>query len=120
LHALARPRSPTRADKGFPRLYVNAGAVETLLDSAQDLAHIAKVDGVEVTLSVVDGMQYVFPLLAGRAAAADEAPQRQVVQGRLGASRKRRPVRTEPALHDSMELGSGRCTRWRVPAQAHT
>ena len=48
------------------------------------------------------------------------APHRQVVQGRLSASRKRRPVRTEPALHDSMELGSGRCTRWRVSAQAHT
>jgi len=47
---------------------------------------------VDVTLSVVDGMQHVFPFLAGRAAAADE----ELRQGRLSASRKRRPVRTEP------------------------
>jgi epsilon-lactone hydrolase len=85
--------NPLKADyKGFPRLYVNTGAVETLLDNAQDLAHIAKVDGVDVTLSVVDGMQHVFPFLAGRAAAADE----ELRQGRLSAWRKRRPVRTEP------------------------
>jgi hypothetical protein len=44
------------------------------------------------TLSVVDGMQHVFPFLAGRAAAADE----ELRQGCLSASRKRRPVRTEP------------------------
>ena len=85
--------NPLKADyKGFPRLYVNAGAGETLLDNAQDLAHIAKADGVDVTLSVVDGMQPVFPFFAGRAAAADE----ELHQGRLSASRKRHPVRTEP------------------------
>jgi acetyl esterase/lipase len=69
--------NPLKADsKGFPRLYVNAGAVEPLLDNAQDLAHIAKVDGVDITLSIVDGMQHVFPFLAGRAAAADEELRR--------------------------------------------
>jgi epsilon-lactone hydrolase len=65
--------NPLKADyKGFPRLYVNAGSVETLLDNAQDLARIAKAVGVDVTLSVVDGMQHVFPILAGRAAVADQ------------------------------------------------
>jgi len=99
----ARSQRPLRDDdskanllktdhKGFPRLYVAAGAVETLLDNARDLAHIAKSDGVDVTLSVVDGMQHVFPFLTGRAATVVE----ELRQGRLSASRKRRPVRTEP------------------------
>lgn len=65
--------NPLKASyKGFPRLYVNAGSAETLLDNAQDLARIARNDGVSVTLSVVDGMQHVFPFLAGRAAEADD------------------------------------------------
>lgn len=69
--------NPLKADfKDFPRLYVNAGSVETLLDNAQDLARIAKASGVNVTLSVVDGMQHVFPILAGRAAVADEELRR--------------------------------------------
>lgn len=57
---------------GFPRLYINAGSLETLLDNASDLAGIAKAAGVDVTLSVVDGMQHVFPFLAGRAVEADD------------------------------------------------
>jgi epsilon-lactone hydrolase len=69
--------NPLKADyKGFPRLYVTAGAVETLLDNAQDLARIAKADGVDVTLSVVPGMQHVFPVLAGRAREADDELRR--------------------------------------------
>lgn len=64
--------NPLKANyKGFPRLYVNAGGAETLLDNAQDLARIARGHGVDVTLSVVEGMQHVFPFLAGRAAEAD-------------------------------------------------
>ncbi|MBA9860097.1 alpha/beta hydrolase [Burkholderia contaminans] len=62
--------------RGFPRLYINAGSVETLLDNAQDLARIAKAAGVDVTLSVVDGMQHVFPFLAGRAPEADDELRR--------------------------------------------
>lgn len=50
--------------------------METLLDNAQDLARIAKAAGVSVTLSVVAGMQHVFPFLAGRAAAADDELRR--------------------------------------------
>lgn len=69
--------NPLKADfKGFPRLYINAGAVETLLDNATDLVSLAKAAGVDVTLSVVDGMQHVFPFLAGRAVEADEELRR--------------------------------------------
>ena len=65
--------NPLKANyKNFPRLYVNAGSKETLLDNAVDLAEIARGAGVDVTLSVVDGMQHVFPCLAGRAREADE------------------------------------------------
>ena len=72
--------NPLKADfKGFPRLYINAGSVETLLDNAQDLARIAQAAGVPVTLSVVEGMQHVFPCLAGRAPEAD-AELRRIAQ----------------------------------------
>jgi monoterpene epsilon-lactone hydrolase len=57
---------------GFPRLYINAGSAESLLDDAQRLHDRAKTAGVDVTLSVVDDMQHVFPFLAGRALEADQ------------------------------------------------
>jgi acetyl esterase/lipase len=69
--------NPLKADfKGFPRLYVTAGSAETLLDNATDLARIAKAAGVDVMLSVVDGMQHVYPFLAGRAPEADDELRR--------------------------------------------
>ncbi|MDX3741022.1 alpha/beta hydrolase [Pseudomonas sp.] len=69
--------NPLRADfNGFPRLYVNAGESETLLDNALDLERIAREAGVSVTLSVVPAMQHVFPFLAGRASEADEELRR--------------------------------------------
>lgn len=65
--------NPLYADfTGFPRLYVNAGSVEALVDNATRLAERARHAGVDVTLSVVDGMQHVFPFLAGRASVADD------------------------------------------------
>lgn len=65
--------NPLHADfAGFPRLYIDAGSSETLLDNATRLADRARAAGVDVTLSVVDGMQHVFPFLAGRAKEADE------------------------------------------------
>jgi monoterpene epsilon-lactone hydrolase len=68
--------NPLHADlTGFPRLYVNAGGAESLLDNATRLAERAEAAGVDVTLSVVDGMQHVFPFLAGRAREADEEIQ---------------------------------------------
>jgi acetyl esterase/lipase len=69
--------NPLKANyTGFPRLYLTAGSLETLLDNATDLAGIAKAAGVDVTLSVVDGMQHVFPFLAGRAVEADDEMRR--------------------------------------------
>ena len=43
-----------------------------LLDDARRLHDRATEAGVQATLSVVDGMQHVFPFLAGRAPEADE------------------------------------------------
>ncbi|WP_338451034.1 alpha/beta hydrolase [Niallia oryzisoli] len=69
--------NPLHADfNGFPPLYINAGGAEVLLDDARRL-HARAVDaGVQATLSVVDGMQHVFPFLAGRAPEANEEIQR--------------------------------------------
>lgn len=65
--------NPLYADySGFPRLYVNAGGDEALLDNATRLAKLAEDAGVDVTLSVVKGQQHVFPFNAGRTAAADD------------------------------------------------
>jgi epsilon-lactone hydrolase len=58
--------------EGFPRLYINAGGDEALLDNATRLTALAEGAGVDVTLSVVDGQQHVFPFNAGRTAAADD------------------------------------------------
>jgi acetyl esterase/lipase len=64
--------NPLYADfTGFPRLYINAGAIESLVDNATRLSERAERAGVDVTLSVVAGMQHVFPCLAGRAPEAD-------------------------------------------------
>lgn len=64
--------NPLKANyENFPRLYINAGSVEALVDNATRLADVAKEDGVDVTLSVVNNMQHVFPCLAGRAKEAD-------------------------------------------------
>lgn len=65
--------NPLYADyTGFPRLYINAGGAESLLDNATRLNDLATAAGVDVTLSVVEGQQHVFPFNAGRTAAADD------------------------------------------------
>jgi epsilon-lactone hydrolase len=65
--------NPLHADlAGFPRLYLNAGGAESLVDNATRLAARAQAAGVDVTLSVADGMQHVFPFLAGNAPEADD------------------------------------------------
>lgn len=56
---------------GFPRLYLNAGGAEALVDNATRVAAKAEAAGVDVTLTVVDGMQHVFLFLAGNAPEAD-------------------------------------------------
>ena len=58
--------------QGFPPLYINAGGAEALLSDAESLSEKARNAGVSVTLSVVPGMQHVFPALAGRAHEADD------------------------------------------------
>jgi len=64
--------NPLHADlTGFPKLYVNAGGAESLLADATRLAEKAEAAGVDVTLSVAEGMQHVFPILAGNAPEAD-------------------------------------------------
>lgn len=64
--------NPLYADfTGFPRLYVNAGGAEALLDNATRLVARAQAADVDVTLSVAPGQQHVFPFLAGRAPEAD-------------------------------------------------
>lgn len=61
---------------GYPRLYIDAGGDEMLLDDAVRLDELARNSGVDVTLSVVDGMQHVFPFSAGRSREADEELER--------------------------------------------
>lgn len=69
--------NPLKANfQKFPRLYVNAGSDETLLDNAQDLEKLARSHGAAVTLSIVEGMQHVFPFMAGRATEADAELER--------------------------------------------
>jgi len=58
--------------KEFPPLYINAGGDEALLSDSETLHAKASEQGVNVTLSVVPGMQHVFPALSGRAPEADE------------------------------------------------
>jgi len=62
--------------KRFPPLYITAGGAETLLSDAEALYAKARAADVNTTLSVVPGMQHVFPALAGRAPEADEEMQR--------------------------------------------
>lgn len=64
--------NPLEADyAGFPPLYIVASSDETLLSDARRLHEKAKAQGVNSTLSLVPGMQHVFPSLAGRAPEAD-------------------------------------------------
>lgn len=59
--------NPLHADfAGFPRLYLTAGSVESLLDNATRVAERAEAAGVDVTLSIGEGQQHVYPFLAGR------------------------------------------------------
>lgn len=59
--------NPLYADfTGFPRLYMNAGGAESLVDNATRLDEQARTVGVDVTVSLVEGQQHVFPFLAGR------------------------------------------------------
>jgi monoterpene epsilon-lactone hydrolase len=59
--------NPLHADfTGFPPLYLTAGSVESLLDNATRAEQRAAAAGVDVTLSIGEGQQHVYPFLAGR------------------------------------------------------
>jgi monoterpene epsilon-lactone hydrolase len=59
--------NPLLADfTGFPPLYLTAGSVESLLDNATRAEQRAAAAGVDVTLSIGEGQQHVYPFLAGR------------------------------------------------------
>jgi acetyl esterase/lipase len=69
--------NPLRADlKGFPPMYIQTGADETLLDDSRKLADRARNSGVDVTLEIVPEMQHVFQFLAGTAPEGDAAIRR--------------------------------------------
>jgi len=69
--------NPLHADlKGFPPIYIQTGADETLLDDSRRLADLARKSGVDVTLEIVPEMQHVFQALAGTAPEADAAIRR--------------------------------------------
>ena len=65
--------NPLYADlTGFPRLYICAGSVESLFDDSVQLHARAEKFGVDVTFSVGEGQQHVYPFLAGRHPRADQ------------------------------------------------
>jgi acetyl esterase/lipase len=69
--------NPLLADlKGFPPMYIQTGADETLLDDSRKLADLARKSGVDVTIEVVPEMQHVFQFLAGTAPEGDAAIHR--------------------------------------------
>ena len=65
--------NPLKADlAGLPPVYLNAGSSEALLSDTTRFAEAAEAAGVSVTMSIAEGMQHVFPCLAGRAKVADD------------------------------------------------
>lgn len=62
--------------EGFPRLYICAGDIESLFDDSVRLHRLAQDAGVDVTFSVGEGMQHVYPFLAGNHPRADEEIRR--------------------------------------------
>jgi len=57
---------------GFPRLYICAGDIESLFDDSVRLNDLATQAGVDVTFSIGEGMQHVYPFLAGNHKRADQ------------------------------------------------
>lgn len=69
---------------GFPRLYINAGDIESLFDNATGLNELARAAGVDVTFTIGRGMQHVYPFMAGYDARADEEIDRMAAWYRAG------------------------------------
>ncbi|KAL6240302.1 hypothetical protein RBB50_012789 [Rhinocladiella similis] len=65
--------NPLHADlTGMPPMYLCVGSWEMLQDDAQMLADRAKEAGVEVELEISEGMQHVYPFMAGNAPEANK------------------------------------------------
>jgi monoterpene epsilon-lactone hydrolase len=82
--------SPLYADmKGFPPIFMQAGADETLLDDSRMFAERASKSGVDVRLDVFPEMLHSFQMMAGRAPEADEAIGRfaEWVRPKLGLTK---------------------------------
>ena len=69
---------------GFPRLYICAGDIESLWADSTRLDERARAAGVDVTFSVGEGMQHVYPFLAGNHPRADEEIRRMAEWYRAG------------------------------------
>jgi acetyl esterase/lipase len=66
--------NPLHGDlRGFPPIYIQVGADETLLADSRNLAELARRSDVKVTLEIVPEMQHIFQVLAGAAPEADAA-----------------------------------------------
>ena len=64
--------NPLYADPtGLPPMYVTFGTHETLQDCAERFAATAKKAGVDITVEHSEGMQHVYPFMAGRAPEAN-------------------------------------------------
>jgi monoterpene epsilon-lactone hydrolase len=87
--------SPLYADlNGFPPIYLQAGADETLVDESRMLAARAQRADVEVKLEIYPEMLHTFQMMAGRAPEADDAIGRfaEWIHPKLGLAGARREV----------------------------
>lgn len=71
---------------GFPPVFLQAGADETLVDESRMFAERARLAGLETRLDVFQGMLHSFQMMAGKAPEADDAIGRLAtwVRPRLG------------------------------------
>jgi monoterpene epsilon-lactone hydrolase len=74
---------------GFPPIFLQAGADETLVDDSCMFAERAKEAGVEIRLDVFPEMLHSFQMMAGRAPEADDAIGRssEWVRPKLGLAK---------------------------------
>lgn len=69
---------------GFPRLFITAGDIESLLDDSVRLNDLATKAGVDVTFSIGRDQQHVYPFMAGHHDRADEEIARMAAWYRAG------------------------------------
>ena len=75
--------NPLYADlAGLPPIYMNAGGAEASCPDATRFGENAKQAGVDVTCEIEEGMQHVYPFMAGNAPEADRAIANQAAFAR--------------------------------------